>query len=92
MMRLWFYDDDDDDDDFTQELSEMKSSFVSVMQNILLTSNISLCSELRHISAPVMGTYKMTARVFTSGDLHTGDTIASVTTSSNANLSGGSIR
>ena len=70
----------------------MKSSFVSVMQNMLLTSNISLCSELRHISAPVMGTYKMTARLFTSGDLHTGDTIASVTTSSNANLSGGSIR
>ena len=77
----------------TTELSQMKNTFLSVMQDLLLNSNISLCSdEQRHLLAPVEGTYKMTATVLTSGELKGGETVASVTTSFNNNLSGGSIK
>lgn len=77
----------------TTELSQMKSTFLSVMQDLLLNSNISLCSDTqRHLLAPVEGTYKLTATVLLSGDLQVGEDIASVTTSFNTNLSGGSIK
>ena len=77
----------------TTELSQMKSTFLSVMQDLLLNSNISLCSDTqRHLLAPVEGTYKMTATLLTSGELQVGEDIASVTTSFNTNLSGGSIK
>lgn len=77
----------------TTELSQMKSTFLSVMQDLLLNSNISLCSDAqRHLLAPVEGTYKMTATVLLSGDLQVGEDIASVTTSFNTKLSGGSIK
>jgi len=76
----------------TTELSQMKNTFVSVMQDLLLNSNISLCTDERYLLAPVDGTYKMTATVYTSGKLQAGEEVASITTSFNTNLSGGSIK
>ena len=76
----------------TTELSQMKNTFVSVMQDLLLNSNISLCTDERYLLAPVDGTYKMTATVYTFGELQAGEEVASITTSFNTNLSGGSIK
>ena len=76
----------------TTELSQMKNTFVSVMQDLLLNSNISLCTDERYLLAPVDGTYKMTATVYTFGELQVGEQVASITTSFNTNLSGGSIK
>ena len=77
----------------TTELSQMKNTFVTVMQDLLLNSNISLCSdEQRHLVAPVEGTYKMTATLLTSRVLQAGQEVASVKSSFSTNLSGGSIK